>query len=175
MRGYDVFDSPEDTSKWLEEVDYGSLGCSIGEGELARLRNVRESLRGLLLAHNPGMAAGKVKSDSRINEQIGACGLDVRFDPNGQPFLVPSCVGVERVVQDILISVVRAGYEGTWQRLKACASEDCQWSFYDTSKNRSGSWCVMEICGSRAKMHRYRHKSSARQTLLDSRDTSQIV
>ena len=41
--------------------------------------------------------------------------------------------------------------DGSWERLKACPREDCEWAFYDRSKNRSGRWCRMEECGNLAK------------------------
>ena len=46
----------------------------------------------------------------------------------------------------------------TWPRLKACRDDTCQWAFYDHSKNRSGHWCSMEVCGSRHKARQYRER-----------------
>jgi predicted RNA-binding Zn ribbon-like protein len=40
--------------------------------------------------------------------------------------------------------------------MKACAADDCQWAFYDSSKNRSRTWCSMDVCGHRAKTRAYR-------------------
>ena len=54
--------------------------------------------------------------------------------------------------------VQRAIVDGTWARLKACRWDTCQWAFYDTSKNRSGSWCSMAVCGNRAKAAAYRRR-----------------
>lgn len=49
------------------------------------------------------------------------------------------------------------------KRIGHCASEDCLWLFYDTSKNRSRRWCSMKMCGNVAKARRHytRHKKSA--------------
>jgi predicted RNA-binding Zn ribbon-like protein len=46
----------------------------------------------------------------------------------------------------------------TWSRLKACRDDTCKWAFYDHSKNRSGHWCSMEVCGSRHKARQYRER-----------------
>jgi predicted RNA-binding Zn ribbon-like protein len=54
--------------------------------------------------------------------------------------------------------VAEAG--GTWGRLKACRNEACRWIFYDASKNRSGRWCDMQLCGARHKMRAYRGRKS---------------
>jgi predicted RNA-binding Zn ribbon-like protein len=50
----------------------------------------------------------------------------------------------------------------TWPRLKVCSADDCQWAFYDRSPTRSGCWCSMQICGSRAKSRAYRNRASRR-------------
>lgn len=43
-------------------------------------------------------------------------------------------------------------------RLKRCAGEDCGWLFYDGSKNGTRRWCVMQDCGTRDKVRRFREK-----------------
>jgi predicted RNA-binding Zn ribbon-like protein len=48
--------------------------------------------------------------------------------------------------------------EGTWERLKVCPAHDCLWAFYDSSRNRSGHWCSMKVCGNRAKARSYRER-----------------
>ncbi len=47
----------------------------------------------------------------------------------------------------LLADVYRAQGSGEWARLKACANPDCQWIYYDGSRNRSGRWCSMNECG----------------------------
>jgi predicted RNA-binding Zn ribbon-like protein len=51
--------------------------------------------------------------------------------------------------------------DDTWNRLKACRLDNCQWAFYDTSKNRSRTWCSMKVCGNRAKARAYRERQRA--------------
>jgi len=44
-------------------------------------------------------------------------------------------------------------------RMRQCAREGCQWMFLDLSKNGSRRWCSMALCGSRAKSHRFYHRT----------------
>jgi predicted RNA-binding Zn ribbon-like protein len=46
--------------------------------------------------------------------------------------------------------------------VRECEGEDCTWLFLDHSKNRTRRWCDMDICGNRAKWHRYykKHKKA---------------
>jgi predicted RNA-binding Zn ribbon-like protein len=46
-------------------------------------------------------------------------------------------------------------------RLKTCAGEACGWVFLDTTRNGRRRWCEMAVCGSRAKMRRYRRRHTA--------------
>ena len=67
---------------------------------------------------------------------------------------------------ELLSIVVEALALHTWTRLKACL--DCQWVFYDRSKNTSKVWCGMlaegplgRSCGSIAKVRRWRERQKA--------------
>jgi predicted RNA-binding Zn ribbon-like protein len=58
----------------------------------------------------------------------------------------------------VLAAVHASMEEGIWGRLKSCANATCGWAFYDRSKNRSGRWCSMEVCGNRTKTRAYRRR-----------------
>ena len=60
-----------------------------------------------------------------------------------------------------LLAVERLQVLGAWERLKACPAEDCEWAFFDVSRNRSRTWCSMEECGNRAKTRRYRRRKGS--------------
>jgi predicted RNA-binding Zn ribbon-like protein len=89
--------------------------------------------------------------------------LRVSFDPSGEPRLRPAEEkedGVEKAMALMLAAVMRSAVEGTWGRLKVRRDEGCRWVFYDSAKNRSGTWCYMHICGARHKMRTYRVRKS---------------
>ena len=46
-------------------------------------------------------------------------------------------------------------------RVRLCEAPDCQWLFYDSSRNRSRRWCDMRQCGNRMKARR--HYARARE------------
>ena len=62
----------------------------------------------------------------------------------------------------ILLIAGEAATTGTWDRLKVCSAADCQWAFYDRSPTRTGCWCSMRVCGSRAKSRAYRRRAGGR-------------
>ena len=65
----------------------------------------------------------------------------------------------DAVVAGLLAEVHRAHAAGEWARLKACANPDCQWVYYDGSRNRSGRWCSMNECGDVMKARAYRRRA----------------
>ena len=40
-------------------------------------------------------------------------------------------------------------------RVKLCPGHDCGWLFLDETKNARRKWCLMEVCGNRAKSTRH--------------------
>ena len=129
----------------------------VGEGDVERAIAAREGLRGLLLANNgESLDPAAVAAVNRA-----APSVSVRFDDEGRSRLAASGTGIDQALAEIYDAVFCAMTEGTWQRLKACREDTCQWAFYDRSKNRSGTWCSMEVCGNRnkARTFRARHKA----------------
>ena len=74
----------------------------------------------------------------------------------------PTAGGVDGALGHIVAAIHAAIAEGTWDRLKACERDICRWAFYDHSKNRSGHWCSMAVCGQREKNRRAYRRRRAR-------------
>ena len=51
--------------------------------------------------------------------------------------------------------------EGHPERIKICASDTCEWIFYDSSRTSRRRWCDMATCGNRAKAARHRARTRA--------------
>jgi predicted RNA-binding Zn ribbon-like protein len=47
---------------------------------------------------------------------------------------------------------------GTLDRLKMCASEECRRVFFDRSKPATRRWCMSTLCGNRIKTRAYRER-----------------
>ncbi len=109
--------------------------------ELSAVRELREGLRGVLLAHN----------GVEVDPPALRASVTVAFDEQGTPRL-----SADDAVGQVLAIVAVAAAEGTWERLKACPAEACHEAFYDFSRNHSRTWCTMSVCGNRAKARSYR-------------------
>jgi predicted RNA-binding Zn ribbon-like protein len=53
---------------------------------------------------------------------------------------------------------------GNPERIRVCASDTCDWIFYDASRTARRRWCDMATCGNRAKAARHRARTKADAT-----------
>jgi predicted RNA-binding Zn ribbon-like protein len=160
MRGSDELADAGEASAWLVARGLLEGDEDLTETERRRLVEFREGLRGLLVAHNGEAGVQGPPGIETLNDLAAASPVRVVFGPAGEPRLHPATRGASGVMGRVLAALHQAAAEGTWPRLKACRNEGCQWAFYDASKNRSGRWCTMEICGSRSKMRAYRRRAA---------------
>ena len=152
----DAVGSPEQLAAWFQE--HGSGPLRVDAAGHARALALREALRGLALANNGGAqypldlgTLNRVATEARLRPRFG----------RGGPRLEPEADGIDAALGRLLATVYQAMGDGTWRRLKACATHDCRFAFYDESKNGTRTWCSMRVCGNRAKVRRFRQKGTA--------------
>jgi predicted RNA-binding Zn ribbon-like protein len=158
--GVDQLTDPGQLRVWLTERELLDHGERLGAADLQRAVEVREALRGLLRTN----AGGGVDAEAvaSLNRTARNARLLVQFAGDGRAGLEPEPAGVEQAVARLLAIVYTAMAEGTWARLKACRNQECQWAYYDHSKNRSGHWCTMDQCGNAMKARAYRRRRARR-------------
>ena len=59
-------------------------------------------------------------------------------------------------IADPLMSELTGGVP---ERIRVCASDTCEWIFYDASRTGRRRWCDMATCGNRAKAARHRARA----------------
>jgi predicted RNA-binding Zn ribbon-like protein len=174
IHGSDTLETPAQTSVELATLGLITGGDHIEETDRQRLVAFREALRGLLLTHNSNAnnEADLRASAKALDDIVGAVPMRVRFSPNGRPTLQPSAEStpVDQAIGCMLAVMAASQVEGKWQRLKTCRNDACRWAFFDASRNRSGRWCDMNVCGVRNKMRTYRERrrSAAHPDLAES-------
>ena len=157
-RGDEQLSTPRELAAWLADHDLLPGNVKLGAADLRRAVELRESLRGLLLANN-GVALDR--GDVEVLDREGAAAaLAVRFRDDGEAELEPQGSGLDAAIGRLAAIVFEARVDGRWARLKACPADDCGWAFYDHSRNRSGTWCTMAVCGNRSKVRAYRARAT---------------
>lgn len=150
----DAFATPARLGRWL--VGHGLVsrpGPSITEDERRWVIDVREALRDLIEARDEGSEAAGAAAT--LNRAVRSAGLTISFTTDGVA-MAPARDGVHGAVGQILAEVPLAMATDRWRRLKVCGNDACRWVFYDSSRNRSGQWCTMSVCGNRMKARAYR-------------------
>jgi predicted RNA-binding Zn ribbon-like protein len=156
--GENQTDTPAHLAQWLFEQGLcASAELELGAPELTQAIELRESLRDVLVSHNHRDETGG--DAARHLEEVAERGrLSVRFGADGAIDIAPRADGYPGVLARLLVPVTHAAMDGTWGRVKACVADDCLWAFYDSSRNRSGRWCDMAVCGNREKVRTYRSR-----------------
>lgn len=154
--GHDTIASPDLLSRWLAAHDLLDAHVRLDDADQAAATAIREGLRQLLLANN-GVPADPERLRA-LDAVASRAPVTVRIDENGSTSLTATDAGIGAAFARLLVIAHEATVDGTFQRLKACRNDTCHWAFYDHSRNRSGTWCSMAVCGSRVKSRAYRER-----------------
>lgn len=150
---FDELDSPDAAARWLAERGFVEPGQRIDGAALARLHELRELLRDFAAANNnhplPPRSLGSLQAIARSEPLV------VEFAASGEPGLAPA---KGSPLARIVAAVFDAMRDGSWARLKRCPGLGCPFTFYDASRNRTGTWCSMSVCGNRTKVRKYQQR-----------------
>jgi predicted RNA-binding Zn ribbon-like protein len=154
----DALATPDRLRSWLVRHHLIGTQDTVSPEDWRRALEVREALRALAFAnHGEPLdpdAARTLKRESRVTA------LRPRFLSDGSIRMEPVGRGVDRALGALFGAVWGAMADETWIRFKACRKDSCRWAFFDQSKNRSGTWCSMAVCGNRTKVGTYRRRQS---------------
>jgi len=160
--GHDELTDQAQLVAWLVARGLIESDAAVDETVVRRVIEVREAIRALLV----GNAGGTIGPEATaiLSRAATAARLTIAFDDAQHASLVPMSGGIDEALGHLLAIVYAAMVDGSWVRLKACRAESCRWTFYDASKNRSGIWCSMAICGNRQKTRTYRARRAVTET-----------
>lgn len=155
--GRDVFAEVAGAERWLKAHCDLAPGTELSAQDLSTTVGFREALR-VVLTEGQDDRHGALA----VLDEVGRRGqLHLAVNDEERLELRPAGDGLDAALGRLLAVVHTAMQDGTWDRLKICAADECRWVFYDASKNRSGSWCSMQTCGNRAKVRVHRSKQRA--------------
>ncbi|ONI86450.1 hypothetical protein ALI144C_11055 [Actinosynnema sp. ALI-1.44] len=152
-------DTPDTLTAWWEKQGFTDIGTA--DEDVTEAHVMREGLRALLAKHND--AAGPEDEGALAAMRTLAVELRLQADPDDDvAFLRPAETGTARTgLAWLLVAVTLGRADGSWPRAKVCADLNCREAFRDTTRNRSRTWCSMQVCGARAKQRTFatRHRA----------------
>jgi predicted RNA-binding Zn ribbon-like protein len=156
--GAELLADPAALEDWLRR--HGLLSRSrdrLGPADLHRALNARERLRELARRNGPRRSPGSPLAE--LNRLAEGAAVEVRFTRSGPRFVASKDAGFDGTLGRLLAITASSLIDGSWQRLKVCPGSNCGWAFYDHSRNLSGRWCSMAVCGGRAKARAHYRRS----------------
>ena len=169
--------SYEDLLEWgfqaeaLNEAEVAHLKTLAGrdpkgaEAVLERGRVLREAIYRVFYARQAGEALPA--DDLRvINEEHARAAVNRVLTPTGIGicnFEFATFDALDRPLWPVAVSAVNLLSSSDTERVKECGTDNCNWLFLDTSKNRSRRWCDMKECGNREKARRHYHRKKSAQ------------
>jgi predicted RNA-binding Zn ribbon-like protein len=153
--GSDRLADPADARPWLIDNKLLAPTADLAAADLALVRAVREALR-TMLVHNAGGPPPNKAALSVLRTVAAQGTARAEFGDAGDVHLYARGDSVRERLVELLLVIRDAQRDGSWARLKACANDECQWAFYDRSRNHGGTWCEMAVCGNKLKNREFR-------------------
>lgn len=146
---------------WLASEGFSEGVDGLGLEDVARAAELRDSLTRWIAADGPPTP----QALESVNRAGRMTPLRLAVDENGWTrFASTGLSSVDRAIGDVLAAIHAAVTAGSWSRLRVCRDPSCGWVFFDRSRNRSGVWCDMAVCGNRAKARKYRARRRSRRS-----------
>lgn len=156
--GTDAIADPGQLRDWIAGRAEDHLP-ELEAGDLRRVQALREALRALMRANNG--VEPRTRDLEPLREAAERSRFRLAFEGDGQLALAPARADLSGFESQLLLALEHLQCHDAWPRLKACTDETCQWAFYDATRNRSRTWCSMDVCGNREKTKRYRQRRGA--------------
>ena len=154
--GIDELTGPAALRAVLGRIDVLASDEPLTAADLDRAVELREALRGLVLSKDTGRLDEAHRAT--LDRAARAAHLSLRFGEDGEARVTAEAPGVDGAFGRLLALAYAGMASGEWIRLKACPRDVCHWIFWDKSRNLSGKWCSMSVCGNRTKTRVYRRR-----------------
>ena len=151
--GADRFATSAGLDRWL--ASEGLPAVRAGRDSIERVRSVREALHELTASNRERRPA--TDAWLRFARAVGKASFVLQPQADGLTLVPRARSATDVFLARLALICIRAAGDGTLDRLKACAH--CEWTVYDSSKNRSGRWCG--VCGGRHNARMYRQRKAA--------------
>jgi hypothetical protein len=152
LHAFDLLGTVDGARYWLLQAtdpgpDDDDWARELSDRDLVTLRALRTDIERLVSA-----GASVVGRVARVALVLGADG-GLSLEPGGP--------GLSRFASAVWTQVFLAQQAGTWKRLKLCHNPPCASAFYDRSKNNSGVWHDVKMCGNAVNLRASRARRRA--------------
>ena len=151
--------TPQQLTAWLSEHGLAAADAKITQPMLEAALALRAAVRAYLQC-DPAERRRNREVIRELNAALQPFPLTVLAGGRGG-----TLVAARNDALGGLSAVVREFYDGSLNgsldRLKMCASEECRRVFFDRSKPATRRWCMSTLCGNRMKTRAWRERQRA--------------
>ena len=158
-READELAGPRELGAWMSRRGLLFTGAGITPAMFEAALDLRSSVRDYL-QRDPAERRGAKDAVGVLNRTLQLFPLAVEAGHRRvvlRPARSDALAGLSAVVGELY----NASIDGTLDRLKMCASEECRRVFFDRSKPATRRWCMSSLCGNRMKTRAYRERRRA--------------
>jgi predicted RNA-binding Zn ribbon-like protein len=153
----DEITGPRELGAWMSQRGLLFTSAKITPAMFEAALDLRKSVRGYL-QRDPADRRKNRDAARGLNRALKLFPLvaEVRDDRGTvlRPARSDALAGLSAVVAELH----EGSINGTLDRLKMCASQECRRVFFDRSKPATRRWCMSSLCGNRVKTRAYRER-----------------
>jgi predicted RNA-binding Zn ribbon-like protein len=154
---HDELQGAKELGVWMSQRGLLRTGARITSAMFATALELRGSLRDYLQCDPVARGANKDAARS-LNKALGLFPLVAAARADGGMVLKAARADARAGLSSVVAQFYDGSRNGTLDRLKMCAADECRRVFFDRSKPATRRWCMSSLCGNRVKTRSYRER-----------------
>jgi predicted RNA-binding Zn ribbon-like protein len=153
----DELAGPRELAAWMSQQGLSSEGTKITAAMFGSALQLRAGIRAYLQC-DPAERRQDNGAVRALNTTMKLFPLLVEARGDGRMALSAARRDALAGLSVVVAELYDGSINGTLDRLKMCAAEECRRVFYDRSKPATRRWCMSTLCGNRTKTRTYRER-----------------
>jgi predicted RNA-binding Zn ribbon-like protein len=158
----DELKNPRELGAWMTPRGLLFTGAKITPAMLSAATELRTLVRSYLQCEPPERSRDRVAVRA-LNKALKLFPLVVAAKDDGGMVLKAAREDALAGLSSVVTELYDGSRNGTLDRLKMCASDECRRVFFDRSKPATRRWCMSSLCGNRIKTRNYRERQRSAQ------------
>jgi len=153
----DELSNAKELAVWMRQQGLLLADAKISPAMLATALELRTLIRDYL-QRDPLERSKNKDSVRALNKVFELFPLLVTASGDGSVVLRAARKDALAGLSSVVAELYDGSRNGTLDRLKMCASDECRRVFFDRSKPATRRWCMSTLCGNRMKTRNYRER-----------------
>jgi predicted RNA-binding Zn ribbon-like protein len=153
----DELKTPRELGAWMSPRGLLFTGAKITPAMLSMAIELRTLVRNYLQC-DPLERSRDKDAVRALNKTLKLFPLVVAVRDDGGMVLKAAREDALAGLSSVIAELYDGSRNGTLNRLKMCASDECRRVFFDRSKPATRRWCMSSLCGNRMKTRSYRER-----------------